>query len=299
MDLRHLRYFIAVAEELNFSRAAERLHIAQPPLSQQIRSLEDELGVQLINRDERPIRLTEAGAELLEQSRDLLSRLEQIVATVQRIGKGQTGSIRVGFVGSATYDVIPEVFRRFRQEFAEVELSLVELRAVPQIEKLRHREIDVGFVRSIIDDLAFICRSVLEEPLVVALPEHHHLAAKAQVKLEALRGEPFIGFPAATSAYGGYLLEVCRAAGFEPNVVQETIELQTAISLVSAGLGLTLAPASLERVGRIGVVYKPLAEPVPKTALYVVYRKDSKSSVLSAFLKLLDEVVAANISYKK
>ena len=291
MELRHLRYFIAVAEELNFSRAAERLHMAQPPLSQQIRNLEEELGVQLVNRDERPIRLTEAGAELFEQASLVLKRLDEIVATVQRIGKGQTGSIRVGFVGSATYDILPEVIRRFRQEYSDVELSLVELRALPQVEKLRHREIDVGFMRLAVEDEAFQCRTILEEPLVVALPENHPLAKKTQIKLAALKGEPFIGFPAATTALGGYLLKVCKDAGFVANVVQETIEIQTAISLVSAGVGLTLAPASLQKVGRIGVVYKPLAAPVPKTTLYAVYRKDNKSPVVAAFLKLLEEVL--------
>ena len=293
MELRHLRYFLAVAEELNFSRAAERLHIAQPPLSQQIRSLENELGVQLINRDERPIRLTESGIALFDQAAELLGRLDEIVTSVQRIGKGQTGSITVGFVGSATYDILPELFRRFRQEYADVELSLIELRAVPQIEKLRHREIDVGFMRASIEDESLESWPVAEEPLIVALPENHALARKSCIELSALKGEPFIGFPAATTILGGYLLKVCKDAGFEANVVQETIELQTAISLVSAGLGLTLAPACLQKVERVGVVYRPLAPPVPKTTLYVVSRKDNKSPVVTAFLKLLQDVLAS------
>lgn len=288
MELRHLRYFVAVAEELNFSRAAERLHIAQPPLSQQIRSLENELGVQLISRNERPIRLTEAGLALFEQAGSLLSRLDEIVASVQRIGKGQTGSIRVSFVGSATYDFLPQIFRRFREEYPNVELGLLEMGAMPQIEKLRHREIDVGFMRTSVEDEAFQTLALLEEPLMVALPEAHPLAAKTRVKLSGLKGEPFIGFPAAT-AFGGYLLKVCREAGFIPNVVQETVEIQTAISLVSAGVGLTLAPASLQKVGRSGVIYKPIAAPVPKSTLYAVYRRDNKSSVTAAFLRLLQE----------
>jgi DNA-binding transcriptional LysR family regulator len=293
MELRHLRYFVAVAEELNFSRAAERLHIAQPPLSQQIQSLENELGVRLFDRGERPIRLTESGLVLLEQASPLLARLDEIVATVRRIGKGQTGAIRIGFVGSATYDFLPELFRRFRLEYEDVELSLVELRAMPQIESLRHREIDIGFMRTSVEDESFQCQALLEEPLVVALPENHPLAAQDSIRLSALKGEPFIGFSAAMTVFGGYLLKVCQEAGFVPNVVQETIEIQTAVSLVSAGVGLTLAPASLQKVGRIGVVYRSLAAPVPKTTLYAVWRKDNRTPVVRAFLALLQEVLSS------
>ncbi len=287
IELRHLRYFIAVAEEMSFSRAAERLHIAQPPLSQQIKSLEAELGAQLIDREERPIKLTAAGQELLEQSKSILERFDLGIQAARRIGQGHTGSIRVGFVGSATYDFLPDTFKQFREKYPEVQLSLIELRAFQQLDQLRHHQIDIGFLRTEVDDQSFVCETVLEEPLVVALPEHHALAELSQIDMKDLAGEPFIGFPAATTGYGGYLLQVCNQAGFSANVVQETIELQTAISLVSAAVGLTLAPASLQNVGRKGVVYRPLAPPVPLTKLVIVYRRNDTSPVLKAFLSLV------------
>lgn len=287
MELRHLRYFLAVAEELHFGRAAERLCIAQPPLSQQIQQLERELGFLLFYRTRRHVELTAAGQLFLEEVRDILDSLEKAVAAGRQVARGEVGWLGIGFVGSATYALLPAVLSAFREQNPGVELILRELVTAKQAQALRDRRIHVGFARPAMDTEDILSETVVREPLLVALPEAHPLASSAAVPLSALADAPFILFPQQPKpSYADFLLEVCEQAGFRPKVAQETVEIHTAISLVAGGIGVTLVPASVQSEQRRGVVYRALEAPAPMTELTLAYRRGDTSPVLHAFLQI-------------
>jgi DNA-binding transcriptional LysR family regulator len=293
MELRHLRYFIAVAEELHFGRAAERLCIAQPPLSQQIQQLERELGFALFHRAHRRVQLTAAGALFLEEARQLLAHLEKGVQAGRRVARGEVGWLGIGFVGSATYDVLPAILSAFREQYPEVELVLRELVSARQAQALRERRIQVGFARPALQEEDLLSETIVREPLLVALPEAHPRAVADLLPLRALADEPFILFPRhPRPSYADYVHSVCEQAGFSPRTVQETAEIHTAISLVAAGLGITLVPASIRSLRRPGVVYRPLEAPLPMTELTVAYRREEDSPVLHAFLRVARAVAS-------
>jgi DNA-binding transcriptional LysR family regulator len=287
MELRHLHYFIAVAEELHFSRAAERLCISQPPLSQQIRGLEDELGVKLFERTKRQVHLTEAGKVFLERSYLVLAQLEQAIAVTQQIGRGEVGRLAIGFVGSATYTVLPDILSVFREQFPAVELRLHELTTQEQIQALHHKQVDVGIVRSAIIEPGLSMECVLQESIILALPETHPLSAQTKVSLSTLADESFILFPAKMGPiFYEQIIDICQQAGFSPKVAQEAVQMQTIIGLVAAGLGIALVPASLQNFHRSGVIYRPLQEQTPKTGLYLTWRQHDSSPAVRAFLGL-------------
>ncbi|MBU6455090.1 MAG: LysR family transcriptional regulator [Cyanobacteria bacterium REEB67] len=290
MDIRHLRYFLAVAEELNFSRAAQRLNIAQPPLSQQIMQLEAHLGVQLFERETRPIRLTVAGLTLLEQARPLLKRFDQLETKLQLMGSGDTGTLAVGFISSAMYELLPDVLKQYRAKYPRVHLDLTELTGVEQEEALHEHSIDVAFIRGTSSDPDFSGEILVEEPLVVAVPSQWELAGASALSLASLKDEPFVVFPTKPDAtFSNFVRSCCLAAGFEPRIMQEANELQTAISLVASGIGLSLMPASVHNLQRIGVTYVPLKEPAPRTVISVLHRKNDPSPSLKNFLSVLQE----------
>jgi DNA-binding transcriptional LysR family regulator len=287
MELRHLHYFIAVAEELHFSRAAERLHISQPPLSQQIRDLEEELEVKLFERTKRQVHLTEAGNVFLERSYLVLAQLEQAIEATQRIGRGEVGRLAIGFVDSAMFTVLPEILRSFREQFPAVELRLHELTTAQQIQALYDKQVDVGIVRSTISEPGLSVECLLHESLVVALPENHLFAAQTQLSLSALADESFILFPAKMGpVFYEQIIHCCQQAGFRPKVAQEAVQMQTIIGLVAAGLGIAIVPASLQSFHRSGVIYRPLREQISDTGLYLTWRQHDTSPVISAFLSL-------------
>ncbi|MBW4640660.1 MAG: LysR family transcriptional regulator [Gloeocapsa sp. UFS-A4-WI-NPMV-4B04] len=232
MELRHLHYFIAVAEELHFSRAAERLHISQPPLSQQIRDLEDELGVKLFERTKRQVHLTEAGKVFLERSYGVLAQLEHAIAVTQQIGRGEVGRLAIGFVDSATYTLLPEILRVFREQFPAVELRLHELTTTQQIQALYDKQVDVGIVRSAISEPGLSVECLLPELLVLALPETHPLSAQTQVSLSTLAAELFILFPA---QMGPVFYEQLPFVN-KPDFVRKSLKRQFRCKLSSAWL---------------------------------------------------------------
>jgi DNA-binding transcriptional LysR family regulator len=292
VELRHLRYFVAVAEELHFGRAAARLHIAQPPLSQQIRRLEAELGVELFRRNRRRVELTDAGRLLLEQARPLLRDADRIESTLRRAGRGDVGRLRVGFVGSATYEVLPLILRAFRDRHPDVELTLHEQLSSELFEALLAGRADVGLVRPpLVPNAAVELTPLLTERLVAVLPDSHPLAAHEAVEVSDLAGEPFVFFSRQT---GASLYEdvvgVCRQAGFTPDVVQEAAETQTVVSLVSAGIGISLLPAAVELFQRPHVVYRPLTGPNVDLELTVARRRDDASPLVARFLEVALEV---------
>lgn len=291
MELRHLRYFVTLAEELHFRRAAERLHIAQPPLSQQIRQLETELGFQLLYRTKRTVQLTEAGKAFLVQSRRILQQLEQAIEIGRQISRGEMGQLAIGFVSSAAYNVLPEILRMFRTCVPGVALELHELTSDQQLQWLRERRIDVGFVRPPVEDEEFSSQVIFQEPLMVALPETHPLAQQAQVSLRSLSHQPFILFPRSL-APGLYdqIITLCQQADFSPTVAQEAIQMQTIVSLVAAQMGVAIVPASLQNLQRTGVIYKAVEEPTPKVAIASIWRHDNLSATVQRFLEIARQV---------
>jgi len=292
MELRHLRYFVTVAEELHFGRAAERLFIAQPPLSQQIQQLEREIGVRLFERTSRRVQLTPAGEVFLRDARKVLLDVEDAVQAARRAACGETGWLGIGFAASATYDLMPDVLHDFRERFPAIELSLSELNAAEQAAALHNRSIHVGFARPAIEDGEFAVGAILREPFVVALPEAHPLASRDELSLPELAGQPFVSFPELPRpSYAEAVRLACESAGFTPRVVQEVREMQTAISLVVAGIGIALLPASVENLHRTGLVLRPLREPAPRTELAIVSRRDDPSPVLENFLAIVREQI--------
>jgi len=279
-----------VAEELHFGRAAERLHMAQPPLSQQIRQLEAELGFQLFHRTKRSVVLTEAGQIFWGECRKIFWQLDQAVRTGQQVSRGELGQLAIAFVSSAAYSVLPQILRSFRSTMPQVSLALHELTTDQQIQWLREGRIDVGFVRPPIEDETFGCTTIFQEPLVVALPQTHSLAQHPQIALSRLAGESFILFPRML-APGLYdqIITLCQQGGFSPSVVQEAIQMQTIISLVAAEMGVAIVPISLQNLQRTGVVYRPLVEVTPKAAIAVTWRKDASATV-QRFLEIVTQV---------
>lgn len=286
MELRHLRYFVAVAEELHFNRAAERLHIAQPPLSQQIKQLESELGVELFyRRTKRQVQLTEAGQVLLQASYRILAQVEQAISNAQRAGRGETGTLAVGFTSTVVYDVLPAILSEYREQFPNVNLVLQELTTTQQEEALQNHQIEVGFCHPPLKDDGLELEPILQESLVVALPEVHPLATETTLSICLLADEPFILFPRYLGP-GLYdqIVSFCQQANFSPKVVQEAVQMQTIIGLVSANVGVALVPASLQNLQRAGVVYKPLEGATPHVEVAIAWRSDNITPVLREFL---------------
>ena len=292
MELRHLRYFVTVAEELHFGRAAKKLHISQPPLSMQIRALEAELGVMLFNRTQRSVALTQAGNALLGEARDILARVDQAVLMTRRVSRGEIGELAIGFISVADYNVLPVVLREFRRAFPLVNLTLRESTTDAQIRDLLAGRIDVGFVLPPINEPSLESLPILREPLIAALPDKHPLARKAgKLVLEKLKDAPFILFPR-PYAPGLYddVVSCCKAAGFSPRVEQEAIQMQTIVSLVSAELGVALIPASLTNLRRMGVTYKELKAGSPLTEVHLAWRRGDDLPALLVFVDVASRI---------
>lgn len=286
MELRHLRYFVTVAEELHFSRAARRLHLSQPPLSMQIKALEEELGVMLLLRNQRHVALTSAGEVFLKEAREILTRLDGAAEAARRAARGETGDLRVGFITIADYNVLPTILQRFRSSSPDIRLVLQEATTDIQLRELMDARMDVGFVLSPVHEDRLEVLPLLQEPLLAALPESHPAArARGPISLKRLADWPFILFPRhmATGLYDD-IIGFCRQAGFSPRVEQEAVQMQTIVSLVSVGLGVALIPASLRHLGRTGVVYKSLRERSPMTEVALAWRTADTRPTTMRFL---------------
>lgn len=291
IDLRRLRYFVVVAEEQNFSRAAVRLHIAQPPLSDQIKRLENALGVRLFDRSSRGASLTEAGELLLGEARRLLVQTDQTARMVRRVGNGEVGRLTVGFVPSASNSVLPPILSRFREQYPEVQLYLQEMNPDWLVSGLHEGRIDVSLFYLPFEDRMLAHEPISREPLVVALPEEHAMAREEEVDLCDLAEEPFV-LPARYRMPGlhGQVLEACREAGFEPDAVQKEVWLmQTIVGLVAGGIGVALVPASLRNLPRAGVIYKTIRNLSPTVEMGIVWRRNDPGVVLSSFLRVARE----------
>ncbi len=291
MELRHLRYFKAVATELHFGRAAEKLHIAQPPLSKQIQDLEAELGFELFNRTKRSISLTPAGQAFLGEVTQIFQQLDRAIDISRKTSRGELGQISIGFVGSATYNILPVMLQQFRDRYPHVQIELHELTTDRQLIWLREGRIDIGLIRPPVIGVDFASQIIFQESLVVVLPIDHHLAELDAIELSSLATESFILFPRQL-APGLYdpIIAICQAAGFSPQVVQECIQMQTIVSLVSANMGVSILPESIQEAQRQGVVYKPIAVPfgIDKLAtIAIVWRMNDDSPTIKRLLEIV------------
>lgn len=289
MELRKLRAFLAVAEELHFGKAAGRLNMTQPPLSQLIRSMEEDLGGRLFERDNRNVRLTEAGKVLAEHARHVLEADTLLEEAVRRALRGREGVLRVGMVRPALDGALPLAIRAFRERYPHVVLDLAEMGSRDQLEALVAGRLHVGVVRFFgALPKGLRARLLIREPYVLALPLNHPLAQRDSVALAALAGYPMIWMPrGAGPALHDHLLDQCRRAGFTPLVVQEAASKQTMLALVAAGLGAALAPESSKRSGREGVVFRPLGPGLPPVEIGCVWPQGHRSPLIENFVAVL------------
>ncbi|MCS0502683.1 LysR substrate-binding domain-containing protein [Ancylobacter mangrovi] len=295
MDLRHLRYFTALAEELHFGRAAQRLGISQPPLSQQIHALELELGAELFIRTSRRVELTEAGRLFLAEARAVLSRAEQALIVGQRAGRGEIGELRIGFTASAPLaSIMPTLIHTFREQRPDVHLTLREMLSHQQMQELLDGSLDVAFLRTPADpslmDPRIAAIELQREELLVFLPKSHPLARTSprhRIALAELHQDVFVHFSREAGAITyDQFIELCRAAGFRPRIGQEAREAVTIIGLVAAGVGITIMAASLRNIRLANVVTRRLAEPAPCLSTWLAHLSEGASPTTQAFLAL-------------
>ena len=292
IDLRQLRYFIAVAEEQHFGRAAARLHMTQPPLSQTIQALEASLGTPLFTRTKRSVTLTPAGLALLPEVQRILTQSSALPELARRAASGESGRLSLAFVSTADYSVLPPFLREFREHYPLVQIELREATTDVQLEELALGRVDVGLLipplsEKVGSDLDYM--PVLSEPLILAAPDGlDTLHKKETIALKTLADFPLIIFPRHVApAFHDAILACFHDAGLTPRIGQEAIQMQTIVGLVSAGMGIALVPQSVSNLKRTGVVYKTLADRTPSVETGLAWRRDNASPVLHAFLELL------------
>ena len=294
MDLVALRSFVAVVEERNFSRAAERLHLAQPAVSQQVRRLERDLGAALLQRSTRRVELTPAGERLLPRARSILADVGRAAAEVGLVEAGLAGRVAVGFVGTATYDLLPRVARTVRTQLPEVELELHGERLSPALVKeLIARRLDVAVMRDPDPDPSLTVRPLRSERLVAALPADHVLASGNSVKLAALRDSPFVTHPSDhRSVMYDAVMQACRGVGFLPDEVVEVRETATLVAFVAAGMGVALVPEPVRSLAVEGVVFRDLADVDHRTELVLATRVDETTAAVARVVEAVFEATA-------
>jgi DNA-binding transcriptional LysR family regulator len=291
VELRQLKYFIAVAEELNFTRAAKRVHVSQPPLSRQIRQLERDLGFVLLERTQHRVALTDAGRAFYEQVKRALEFIEGARRAAALTASGEVGQLAIGFGGSAAYSFLPHVLRSFKTKFPLVHLTLEPIATSAQLEAIRKNRIDVGILMRtpIIDEDDINSKLLLRDRMVVALPEGHRLARNKHVALSQLADENFITFSAA--GYRSHLIEMCRRSSFAPNIVQEAPQAEPMIGLVAAGVGVAIVATIAQRVRLSEVQYRPISDRHAVAEFVVAWRKTESSAPVREFLSLAQKAV--------
>lgn len=289
MDFRHLKYFIAVAEELNIGRAALRLHISQPPLTRQIQQLEEELGVQLFIRTPRGVELTHAGEVFLDEARNVRALVEQAIEKTKRAGEGKLGRLDIGIFGTGIISAIPKMLQLFRDTYPDVRVVLHTMTKDEQIEALRQKRLNVAFNRIIKPQADLTSEIILREPIYLALNENHPLAAQESVSFMELAHHPLILYPTgAPPNFVDKVMELCRNRGFTPDISQIVGDAITAIALVSGGFGMSVVSESAINLQLPGVVYRPFHDGTGTTVdLSCIYRKDDQSTILHAFLGVI------------
>ncbi|WP_273785045.1 LysR family transcriptional regulator [Brucella intermedia] len=292
MELRHLRYFLAVAEEGNFTRAAAKLGIGQPPLSQQIRDLENEIGVALFHRVPHGAELTAAGAAFLDEAKASLAAAEKARLAAQGAARGETGRLALGFTASSAFNpVVSGTIRKFRARWPEVRLTLTEMNSHLLMQSLMRGEVDAAFIRPGLENPKDVrVKRLADEPMMIALPSHHPLAVHPELPISALANEAFVLFPriVGLSLYDD-VVEACRKAGFEMIVAQEAPQMPSIVNLVAADLGVSIVPAAIAQIRLAGVTYRPIrGEPLP-ARLGLVSMKNNRSPLIDNLISLLPD----------
>lgn len=294
IDLRQLRYFQAVAEELHFGRAAARLAIAQPALSRQIQQIEEELGTPLLRRTQRRVELLPAGALLLERSRTIQQELARALADTRRTATGELGRLSVGFIHSSTYGLLPSIIGRFRQLYPAIELELHEMPITVQHAALVRGTIDVGLLRVQAAPAELAVLPVLPDPFVLAVPARHPLAARKRVRLKSVAADPFVMFPKSESPlFHARVQALCEQAGFSPQVAQYATQIHTVVGLVGAGLGVAVVPASARNLHPRQVRFLQLADKAEPVHVALAWRRGAETPATRSFLRVTQEVAAA------
>ncbi|RTL49435.1 MAG: LysR family transcriptional regulator [Rhodocyclaceae bacterium] len=289
MEFRQLKYFTVLAEELNYGRAAAKLHISQPPLTRQIQQMEEELGVQLFLRTPKGVELTAAGQLFLEDAVNVMALMQRATERTQLAGSGHLGRIDVGIFGSAMLNVIPRLLLTFRNLYPNVDMALHNMNKTQQIEALREKRLTIGFNRIIPESDDMVIERVLTERILVAVNRSHKFAYLREIPLPDIANQPLIVFPKiARPSFADDVIALCRAEGFHPNIVQEVEDVVTGVALVSSGFGISMVPESGANLKLPGVVYRPLKKtPSPSIDLSCVYRKNDQSPILQAFLDII------------
>ncbi len=288
MELRQLRYFLAIAEELHFGRAAARLHIAQPSLTQQIQNLETELGVQLFSRSKRKVELTEAGQFFLVEARLVLEHTAQAVQVAQRAGRGELGRLSLAYAGATMYSVLPPILQEFHARYPSVDLKVNEVSTEQQFSLFDQNLIHVGLLHPPVRRNDIACETIFREPMILALPENHPLATQEKIALEDLADQSFILFQRQQGPWlHDRIMSLCQQAGFSPRIVQETCPPNAVLGFVAAEIGIAFVAESLQFVPRPGVIYRPLSELLIELETAITWRKAAASPVLHAFLDIV------------
>jgi DNA-binding transcriptional LysR family regulator len=297
MDLRQLRYFVAVAEERHFGRAAQRLHMSQPPLSMQIKALERELGIELLERTSRRVALTDAGRAFLERAKTILGAVEEAREVARGAEQGTQGRLEVGFISSATLSLLPPAIRLFRERFGGVEVELKELTSAQQIDALYEGGIRVGLVRLPLRAPGIRFEPVLEERLVVALPSGHALEDLDRLSLETIADLPLIFFTRQLiPGFHAQIVELFQRVGAFPKVAQHAVHLQTIVGLVASGVGIAILPSSAQRVSREGVVYRALDVPDATSWMGLAWVEGDESKLVRNFIGTVREAAGGKVS---
>ena len=290
MELRHLRYFVMVADELHFGRAAQRLFIAQPPLSQQIRQLEEELEVELFVRTSRKVALTEAGQAFLKEAQAILARVDQAKLLAQRTARGEVGELSLGFTNSAAFELLPRLLSAYRERYPHIHVTLQELKKDEQINALHTGRVQMAILRPMVTSVELSSEIIQREPLLLVLPSNHPLVQKEQVAIQDLAQETFVMLPRYwSSTFYDQIISLCYSAGFSPEVTQEAAEIHTIVGLVAANIGISLVPASTQFLRSRGVVYRRLQGDTSEVEMALAWRHDDHSPVVAAFLSLARE----------
>jgi DNA-binding transcriptional LysR family regulator len=290
MDLRHLRYFVAVAEELSFTRAARRLGLNQAPLSQQVQQLEREVGAALFQRLPRGVALTEAGQRLLQDAKAILALTNQAVLNARRAASGELGTLRIGFTASASFNpFVTASIRDYREAFPDVRVELMESNTVQLLERFQSRQLDAAFIRPAPGEAGHLpCCLLQREEMLVALPAGHPLAERRLIPLTALQGESFILYPRRNGrALYDAIIDACEAAGFSPHVAQEAPQMASTVTLIASGIGISIVPASMGQLLAQGVTYRRLRGPAPFAELSLVHQTETAQEVTTAFTQLV------------
>jgi DNA-binding transcriptional LysR family regulator len=295
MELRHLRYFVAVAEELNFARAARRVHIAQPSLTKQIQQLEQELGFPLLYRTKKKVELLDTGHVLLDEAQRLLRQADNAIQSARRIHTGESGRLVIGFSPSAAPEVLPRILRRYHASYPKVVVDLLEILSIKNMESLLESAMSVALLRSptFLSRELFCFETIQHERFVVALPDAHPLAKHKSVRIKSLASEPFIVPPLQPGwGYADSIFLIFRDYGIVPHVAQEATGALAVVTLVAGGFGVALVPASLGNFSLPGVTYRPIKGACRTTDLTLVWRRDSRAATVRGFLDVVREEYA-------